>query len=385
MKIYVLFGEDKLTLEVAPLDTIESLKNKLFYLKNIPLDYQRLFFGNVELEDSKKLLDYSIYEFSEIRLEEKDEIIINVIYSENLVKIGIFKLKDSIKSVKDKIENNVSINVISEKQILLFEDKELEDNKSLMNYNLDKGLKTKTFELFKGDKNGIKVYIKRLSGKILNYSFNPSLNIGKIKEKISEDEQFLIELMRLEYEGNELENDKTLEFYNLRNKSTINLNFFSKNGIIIFIKRPSGKLITLDVNQSELILNIKYQIENIENLPIYNQKLKYNNIGLKNESFLSEYEIKQESVLECIFKNENGFQIFLKDIDGSTKTFFIGENDTIENLKELVYEKTKFLLNNQRLIFGGKQLEDNQTIKYYNIQKESTVYLVLRLRGGLKQ
>ena len=310
MKIYVLFGEDKLTLEVAPLDTIESLKNKLFYLKNIPLDYQRLFFGNVELEDSKKLLDYSIYEFSEIRLEEKDEIIINVIYSENLVKIGIFKLKDSIKSVKDKIENNVSINVISEKQILLFEDKELEDNKSLMNYNLDKGLKTKTFELFKGDKNGIKVYIKRLSGKILNYSFNPSLNIGKIKEKISEDEQFLIELMRLEYEGNELENDKTLEFYNLRNKSTINLNFFSKNGIIIFIKRPSGKLITLDVNQSELILNIKYQIENIENLPIYNQKLKYNNIGLKNESFLSEYEIKQESVLECIFKNEMVFKFF---------------------------------------------------------------------------
>ena len=58
MKIYVLFEEDKFTLEVTPLDTIESLKNKLFYLKKIPLDFQRLFYGSVELEDSKKLLDY---------------------------------------------------------------------------------------------------------------------------------------------------------------------------------------------------------------------------------------------------------------------------------------------------------------------------------------
>ena len=50
-----------------------------------------------------------------------------------------------------------------------------------MSYNLDKVLKTKTFELFEGDKNGIKVYLQRVSGSIINYSFNPSLNIGKIK------------------------------------------------------------------------------------------------------------------------------------------------------------------------------------------------------------
>lgn len=385
MKIYVLFEKEKFTLEVTPLDTIERLKNKLFYLKNIPLDFQRLFYGSVELEDSKKLLDYNVYEFSEIKLEEKNEIIINVVYCERLVKIGTFKLKDSIKSVKDKIEDISSINIASEKQILLFENRELEDNKSLMNYNLDKGLKTKNFELFKGDKNGIKVYIKRISGQILNYSFNPYLNIGKIKEKISEEEQFLKELIQLEFEGNELENDKTLEYYNLRNKSTINLKFISKNGIIIFIKRPCGKLITLDVNQSELVLDIKYQIENIENLPINNQKIKYNDNELNNESFLSEYEINQEAILECIFKNENGFQMFVKGLDGQTMTMLIGENDTIKNIKELVYEKKGIIRNIQILIFGGKQLKDNRTIKDYNIQKESTLQLVLRLRGGLKQ
>lgn len=173
MKIYVLFGEDKLTFEVIPSDTIENIKNKIFYAKDIPIDFQRLFFQNVELEDSKKLLDYNIYEYSEIKLEEKNEIIINVIYDQSLIKIGTFKLKDSIKSIKSQIENTSNIGINSEKQILLFEDKELEDNKSLMSYNHDKGLKTKTFELFEGDKNGIKVYLKRNSGSIINYSFNP--------------------------------------------------------------------------------------------------------------------------------------------------------------------------------------------------------------------
>ena len=382
MKIYVLFGEDKLTLEVTPLDTIESLKNKIFYLKNIPLDFQRLFYGTVELEDSKNLLDYNIYEFSEINLEEKDEIIINVIYDESLFKIDTFKLKDSIKSVKDKIEENININIRSENQILLFGDKELEDNKSLMSYNLDKGLKTKTFELFKGDKNGIKVYIKRSSGKILKYSFNPSSNIWKIKEKISENEQFAKEFMHLEFEGNELENDKTLEYYNIRNKSTINLKFNSNNGIIIFIKRPSGKLITLDVNQSESISSIKCKIENIENLSVYNQKLKYKNKELNDNKSLNDYDIKQEEVLECIFKNENGFQLFFKALDRNTYIVFIGPDDTIENLKELIYEKIDAIP--MRLVFGEKQLEDKRTIRDYNIQKEGTVHILGRLKGGLK-
>lgn len=105
---------------------------------------------------------------------------------------------------------------------------------------------------------------------------------------------------------------------------------------------------------------------------------------MNNYNTLFDYDIKQESILRCVYKNEDGFQIFIKGLDGKSLTFQIGENDTIENLKEMCYGKTGIYANEQRLIFTGKQLEDKRTVQSYNIQRDQSLHLVLRLRGGLK-
>ena len=218
-----------------------------------------------------------------------------------------------------------------------------------------------------------------MSGKVLSFDVLPSNTVKEVKNTIHEKVGIPVEEFRLFCAGKLLADGYTMTDLNFHKKSTLDLAIVRLGATMeIHVKTPKGETITLTVFPEDSVLKVKRNLVNKAKIPVYDQRLTFDDKELGDLLTLSDCNIQKESVLH-LARLPDTMTIRVRVGTGKTITLDVHPINTIAEVKAMIAEEEGIPTKQQRIIFLDKQLDDHRILSDYNIVRNSSLDLVQRI------